>query len=89
MFQNGIMGLANVLALIAAVLITPFVDQWSAPFVMNTFIAVYGPDFAGLFRLAWFFIAGAAVFFAAQAGIAIALMMLSSWAVLRFGLLPI
>ncbi len=82
-------GLTNMLATIAAVMITPFANSLTVNWATGTFIDVYGADFAGLFRMAWFCITGAAVFFAARAGLAIALGLLSTWAVMRFGLLPI
>ncbi|MEM6712828.1 MAG: hypothetical protein AAF590_11185 [Pseudomonadota bacterium] len=89
MFQSSMDGLTNMLALLCAVMVTPLADGYSADWATRLFIGVYGPDFAGLFRMAWFFVVGAVVFFAARAGLAIALTMLSSWAVFRFGLLPI
>lgn len=82
-------GLTNMLALLAAVLVTPMADGFSANWATGVFVSVYGPDFAGIFRMAWFVIVGAIVFFTARAGLAIALTLLSSWTVYRFGLLPI
>lgn len=82
-------GLTTVLALICTVLITPVIDGWSADWASRAFIDVYGTSWVGLFRAAWFFVVGAAVFYAARAGLAIALTLFSSWAIYRFGLLPI
>ena len=77
------------LALLCAVLVTPMADGFSSNWATRLFIDVYGPDFAGLFRMAWFMIVGAIVFFAARAGIAVAIAFLTSWGAMRFGLLPI
>lgn len=89
LFQKSMDGLTNMLALLCAVMITPMADGFSANWAVGMFIDVYGPGYAVLFRAAWFVITGAIVFFAARAGLAIGLTMLSSWAVMRFGLLPI
>lgn len=82
-------GLTNMLALLCAIMVTPMADGYSADWAVGLFIDVYGSGYGGLFRAAWFIIVGAIVFFAARAGLALALTLISSWAVLRFGLLPI
>ena len=89
MFQSSVDGLTNTLALLCAVVITPWADDQSVRWAVGMFTNVYGPDFAGIFRVVWFLVVGAVIFYASRAGLAIGLTMFSSWAVMRSGLLPI
>lgn len=88
-FASSIDGLASVLALACAFLITPEIDSRTINWALRTFTDTYGTDFLWFFRWGWFALIGAGVFYAARAVLALALMMLSGWAALRFGLLPV
>lgn len=85
MLHGSVMGFANVLAIVAAFLLTPVLDRHTVDFVVSTAIETYGSDIAWFARYGWMLSVGAMVFFLARAGIAIAIMLISSWAILRFG----
>lgn len=87
MFTDSVEGLANILALICAILLTPSIDEVTGQWATQAFVKVYGAELSDMFRLVWFLVVGAGVFYISRAGVALALMMISSWAVLRFGLL--
>lgn len=87
MFTDSVEGLANILALICAILLTPSIDDVTGQWATQAFVKVYGTELSDLFRLVWFLVVGAGVFYLSRAGIALALMMISGWAVFRFGLI--
>lgn len=89
LFQSSMDGLTTTLALLCAAMITPWAAGQSEAWAVGMFMQVYGPDFAGAFRIIWLIAVGASIFFASRAGISIALTMVSAWAVMRFGLLPV
>ena len=88
-FNKSIEGLATVIAIVCTILLTPEIDSRTAEWAMRSFVSAYGPDIAGLFRPCWFLIIGAGIFFFARAVLAVGLAMISGWAAMRFGMLPI
>lgn len=87
MFADSLSGLGSVIALLCAVAFTPEADKRTVDYVMTAAVQAYGYDFAWFFRAAWFVLLGAGIFYLARAMVAIALMLLTSWAVMRFGLI--
>lgn len=72
-FMSSVVGLANVLALVAAFLGGPTVYQHTGPFVMKLTYQTYGGEIIGLAKLAWYCISYLLVYFVARATIGTAL----------------
>ncbi|MEO0384602.1 MAG: hypothetical protein AAF234_13735 [Pseudomonadota bacterium] len=83
--QKAGAGLAATLALIAAFMGTPYLDRWTSDFAMGLVVSAYGYDFVPLARIIWTLLLGAVVFFFSRALIALAIMIIASWGVMRFG----
>lgn len=85
MLQDSIGGLATVVALIAAFMGTPYLDRWTSEIAMEVVVSAYGYDFVPLARIIWTLLLGGVVFFLSRAVIALAIMIIASWGVMRFG----
>lgn len=83
--QSSVMGFANVLAIAAAFLATGPISSATASWVVESAVSSYGEDVAGFVRFGWMLTVAAGVFFLARAFIALALMFIVSFAVMRFG----
>jgi hypothetical protein len=67
-------GLANVLAIAVAFLLTPKLYEWTEGAIRALAVGAYGPGFADLASFGWAIICALTVFFIARAGIGTALM---------------
>ena len=85
LFQESIGGLATVLALIAAFMGTPYLDRWTSDFAMGLVVSTYGYELVPLAKIVWTFLLGGLVFFISRAVVALAIIIISSWGVMRFG----
>ncbi len=85
LFQESIGGLATVLALIAAFMGTPYLDRWTSDFAMGLVVSAYGYELVPLAKIVWTFLLGGLVFFISRAIVALAIIIISSWGVMRFG----
>lgn len=74
-FIDSLMGLANMLALIAAFLLTPKVHGWSVGWVTRYVEEQYGAGLSDLTGFAWFVVVGFTIFFGSRATIGTALVM--------------
>ena len=72
-FMGSVKGLANVIAFIAAFLLTPQLYYWSVDWVSNYVASVYGPAFFNPSRFVWFCTTALLVFFISRATIGTAL----------------
>ena len=73
LFMSSVVGLANVLALVAAFLGGPTLFQYTAPTILDLTYQTYGGEIIGLAKLAWYGLCYLLIFFVARATIGTAL----------------
>ncbi len=72
-FMSSLMGLANVLAVVAAFFLTPKAHAWTVDWVTGYVAAEYGEGWRSLSSFAWFIVVGLTIFFGSRATIGTAL----------------
>lgn len=73
--MTSLRGLANMLAVVAAFILTPRAHAWSVDWVVEYVEQEYGDGFSDVAGFAWFVIVGMTIFFGSRATIGTALMM--------------
>lgn len=71
--MSSLAGLANVLSVVAAFLLTPKVHGWTVDWVVEYVTEEYGHSWSALTSFAWFVIVGLTIFFGSRATIGTAL----------------
>ena len=66
-FMSSVRGLANVLAFMAAFLLTPKVYGWTVEWVVAFVTEAYGPAWSALASMVWFVTTGLLIFFGSRA----------------------
>jgi len=78
-------GFLNLVAVIAAFLATPYLDRLTSSYAVDLFANAYGPELAGMARFAWPFLLGGLVFYLCRMVLALAVMVIGSWLMMRMG----
>lgn len=83
-FTSAVDGFSVTLAAMLAVFVAPYLNNITAPYVVDIARQTYPPEVVDLIRFAWMVACFPFVFFAARASVGVSLMIAASYVAYRF-----